>query len=381
MRLIRIRYSLAPLTPTHTHTHQPEPKIPDATDEEQQPAPPPPSSIGEDGDDDQHIDSSASSFPDLSAVATAHAEENTATSVRSTSSAAADSIDNLLANLAEDNANSLPSGGGGDNQLNEADDAASFTSIGSHGGATGRPSDADDQLQHDSSASTGAIADDLANGGDASASAAAINDSQATLADAEMVSEDELTFAPPPPLPLRAQAAASAAVPVTVDDAEEVSDEELPGPRLAELPADTEVVSEDELPSSNKIKRKADEDYDPCSPTESSEATASTAGVTAAAAQHAASAAAGGIPEKRAKMATDGGECLRPTMPFERNNTIVQHSVAVSGATKESEKMEEKKTLPELEKYWKTVRDDPADFTGWTYLLQYVDQEVSVFCV
>lgn len=35
-----------------------------------------------------------------------------------------------------------------------------------------------------------------------------------------------------------------------------------------------------------------------------------------------------------------------------------------------------KKTLPELEKYWKAVNEDPSDFTGWTYLLQYVDQEV-----
>lgn len=40
-----------------------------------------------------------------------------------------------------------------------------------------------------------------------------------------------------------------------VDDAEEVSDEELPGPKLAELPADAEMVSEDELPA-NKSKRK-----------------------------------------------------------------------------------------------------------------------------
>lgn len=53
-----------------------------------------------------------------------------------------------------------------------------------------------------------------------------------------MVSEDEL------PIPAQPK----------VDDAEEVSDEELPGPKLAELPADTEVVSEDELP----CKRKAD---------------------------------------------------------------------------------------------------------------------------
>lgn len=35
------------------------------------------------------------------------------------------------------------------------------------------------------------------------------------------------------------------------------------------------------------------------------------------------------------------------------------------------------KSLPLLEKYWKAVKDDPNDFTGWTYLLQYVDQAVS----
>lgn len=37
---------------------------------------------------------------------------------------------------------------------------------------------------------------------------------------------------------------------------------------------------------------------------------------------------------------------------------------------------DEKKSLPELDKYWKSVNDDPTDFTAWTYLLQYVDQEV-----
>lgn len=42
---------------------------------------------------------------------------------------------------------------------------------------------------------------------------------------------------------------------------------------------------------------------------------------------------------------------------------------------------EEKKKLPELDKYWKAVKDDTSDFTGWTYLLQYVDQEVSIFCL
>ena len=34
------------------------------------------------------------------------------------------------------------------------------------------------------------------------------------------------------------------------------------------------------------------------------------------------------------------------------------------------------KESTELEKYWKAVRENPADFTGWTYLLQYVEQEV-----
>ena len=37
---------------------------------------------------------------------------------------------------------------------------------------------------------------------------------------------------------------------------------------------------------------------------------------------------------------------------------------------------EELYSSPELEKYWKAVKDNPADFTGWTYLLQYVEQQV-----
>ena len=27
-------------------------------------------------------------------------------------------------------------------------------------------------------------------------------------------------------------------------------------------------------------------------------------------------------------------------------------------------------------KYWKAVQENPADFTSWTYLLQFVEQEV-----
>ena len=32
----------------------------------------------------------------------------------------------------------------------------------------------------------------------------------------------------------------------------------------------------------------------------------------------------------------------------------------------------------ELEKFWKVVKDDPSDFTGWTHLLQYVDNKNEV---
>lgn len=39
---------------------------------------------------------------------------------------------------------------------------------------------------------------------------------------------------------------------------------------------------------------------------------------------------------------------------------------------------EEPPKLPDLDKYWKPVNEDSTNFTGWTYLLQYVDQEVGV---
>lgn len=51
---------------------------------------------------------------------------------------------------------------------------------------------------------------------------------------------------------------------------------------------------------------------------------------------------------------------------------------ALSGSSPKKDKEAKAKLLPELEKYWKAVKDDPADFTGWTYLLQYVDQENDV---
>ncbi|KAH9380254.1 hypothetical protein HPB48_018202 [Haemaphysalis longicornis] len=42
------------------------------------------------------------------------------------------------------------------------------------------------------------------------------------------------------------------------------------------------------------------------------------------------------------------------------------------------EAKKEGKESVELEKYWQVVRTNPADFTGWTYLLQYVEQENSL---
>lgn len=79
-------------------------------------------------------------------------------------------------------------------------------------------------------------------------------DPDATDLDAENISEDEL---PGPAKP-------------KVQDAEEVSDEELPGPKMAELPADTEVVSdtEEDLPALKKEGKRKHEDYDPSEPTD-----------------------------------------------------------------------------------------------------------------
>lgn len=73
-----------------------------------------------------------------------------------------------------------------------------------------------------------------------------------------------------------------------------------------------------------------------------------------------------------------------PSSPTSENNDETPaKKVALSTETDPGDNKQEtkpaspkKKTLPELEKYWKAVNEDPSDFTGWTYLLQYVDQEV-----
>lgn len=73
-----------------------------------------------------------------------------------------------------------------------------------------------------------------------------------------------------------------------------------------------------------------------------------------------------------------------PNSPTSENNdeTPSKKAALASGADGDDSKSDakpaspKKKTNTELEKYWKAVNEDPSDFTGWTYLLQYVDQEV-----
>ncbi|BES91311.1 HAT [Nesidiocoris tenuis] len=168
--------------------------------------------------------------------------------------------------------------------------------------------------------------------------------------DTEMVSEDEFP-----------------AENVKQLDTEAVSDEEL-----QEMPADalgTEDVSDDELPPPVKKKRKhrhhssseddhssSDKDKDGKKKKRKHESS-----------------------EKKSKSSRSSKEKKREKSKSpsksrgsrESSPKRKTHTSKSSGSTKS-------KTLPELEKYWKAVRDDPADFTGWTYLLQYVDQESDV---
>ncbi|KAK0182825.1 hypothetical protein PV327_000920 [Microctonus hyperodae] len=141
-------------------------------------------------------------------------------------------------------------------------------------------------------------------------------------------------------------------------ETEAVSDEELPSAAPADL-GETESVSEDELPPDSEKKRKA------------------------------AAKASGKIVEKKVKVEAGGKRKLNaegeydPSSPTsETNDETPAKKVALTTDTEQIDEKEEaqpaspkKKTLPELDKYWKAVNEDPSDFTGWTYLLQYVDQE------
>ncbi|XP_072745375.1 pre-mRNA-processing factor 39 isoform X1 [Anoplolepis gracilipes] len=166
------------------------------------------------------------------------------------------------------------------------------------------------------------------------------DDVKKTEPDTEAVSEDELPNE------------STAKEPET----EAVSDEELPVAAPADL-GETESVSEDELPPDSDKKKK------------------------------------GGTKLNKAlekKTKTESGTKRKlnvegeydPSSPTSENNDEAPaKKVALSSEADVADKQEtkpaspKKKTLPELEKYWKAVNEDPSDFTGWTYLLQYVDQE------
>ena len=76
------------------------------------------------------------------------------------------------------------------------------------------------------------------------------------------------------------------------------------------------------------------------------------------------------------------GDTYDPSSPTSENScdeSPAAKRAAVSnasGGTQVKPVTKARKSLPELEKYWKAVKEDSSDFTGWTYLLQYVDQEV-----
>lgn len=76
------------------------------------------------------------------------------------------------------------------------------------------------------------------------------------------------------------------------------------------------------------------------------------------------------------------GDTYDPSSPTSENScdeSPAAKRAAVSnasGGTQAKPVTKARKSLPELEKYWKAVKEDSSDFTGWTYLLQYVDQEV-----
>ncbi|XP_058445368.1 pre-mRNA-processing factor 39 [Malaya genurostris] len=310
----------------------------------------------------------------------------------------------FIANLAaEENANSLPSAVDESSQIaiENLDDMASIQ----------QEVNGDNQADITGS-SDHALADNLANG-------FTEEDSKNTDLDAEMVSEDEL------PRPVQPQ----------VQDAEEVSDDELPGPRLAELPADAEIVSEDELPhSSEKLVPQLPTDTDNVSDEElpaakKAELPADTDNVSdeelPAAKKAELPADTDNVSDdelpaaKKAELPADTDnvsdeELLDKTLPQtaeviddkkSTDDTIAEQSTPenskendkketskrklekddessekISEAPEKKTKVEppaepEKKKLPDLDKYWKAVNDDSTDFTAWTYLLQYVDQE------
>ena len=56
---------------------------------------------------------------------------------------------------------------------------------------------------------------------------------------------------------------------------------------------------------------------------------------------------------------------------------LIEEKDDVEEEEEDDDEEEEEKENPELNKYWKAVKENPTDFTAWTYLLQFVEQNVS----
>jgi len=164
--------------------------------------------------------------------------------------------------------------------------------------------------------------------------------------DTEMVSEDELP----------------AEVNKEPLETEAVSDEELPA--SGDLP-DTEAVSEDELPPEGADKKKRKRKSTPTSKSKSDDG------------KKEGGDGSGNKKESGKRKLADGE--YDPSSPTSEasDDSPAAKKAALEGKSA-SKTTAKPKVLPELEKYWKAVREDSTDFTGWTYLLQYVDQENDV---
>ncbi|XP_070578914.1 pre-mRNA-processing factor 39-like [Ptychodera flava] len=77
--------------------------------------------------------------------------------------------------------------------------------------------------------------------------------------------------------------------------------------------------------------------------------------------------------QETSKETESTGDLQKPESPQEEEKA----EIATEEVEKTPSPVKEKEDPPpkELAKYWKVVKDNTSDFTGWTYLLQYVEQE------
>jgi len=117
-------------------------------------------------------------------------------------------------------------------------------------------------------------------------------------------------------------------------ETEVISEDEMP---IDSMPVDTEAVSEDELPPTTLADQTETVSDDE-------------------------------LPSENSMIKTK--RCKTPDEQEKEGENELQASKKI--------KTEEVKPITEFDRFWQAVKDDPSDFAGWTYLLQYVDQENNV---